>query len=156
MIFRSKEGLWVFILYLDLWFSISDGGSPMSSERENCIQAFCKLRRLQEATDNGYCRCISCGATVRWDECDGGHWQSRRYRGTEIEHDNVWPQCKECNRYGGREAYDRYTYALEMKIGDAGLSALETKRDSYVKHDYRKLTGSFLAKCREIRKEKGL
>jgi len=81
---------------------------------------------------------------------------SRRFRGTEIEHDNVWPQCKECNRYGGRKAFDRYSLALEMKIGEAGLSALEIKKNSYVRHDYRKLTGCFLAMCRKIRKEKGL
>ena len=141
------------------WLSSSstlDGGSIVSSERDNCIQAFCKLRRLQEATYNGYCRCISCGALVRWDECDGGHWLSRRYRGTEIEHDNVWPQCRQCNRHGGQEAHNQYSIELEKKIGKNRIAVLEAMKVVYTKRDYREVTGRFLVMGKKIRKEKGL
>lgn len=128
----------------------------MASERANCIQAFCKLRRLQEANHNGYCRCITCGAIVRWDECDGGHFHSRQFRGTEIDPDNVWPQCVECNRFGGSKTHDVYGVELEKKIGRQRMETLEVRKVSYVSHDYRRLTGKFLSMCKRIRKEKGL
>lgn len=128
----------------------------MSSDRDNCIQAFCKLRRLQEASSNGYCRCISCGVLVRWDECDGGHWLSRRFRGTEIEADNVWPQCRRCNRTGGGEVHELYSAELERRIGRERMDELRRGRVQYSRRDYKALTGRFLAMGRRIRKEKGL
>ena len=42
--------------------------------RNEAISSFCRLRRLQEATDSGYVTCITCGKVVKWDECDGGTW----------------------------------------------------------------------------------
>ena len=65
--------------------------------REKALTAFQKLRRYQEATSNGYVRCISCGKLMLVKESQGGHLVSRRVRATELEHDNVWPQCPRCN-----------------------------------------------------------
>ncbi|MBI9094178.1 MAG: recombination protein NinG [Sphaerochaeta sp.] len=65
--------------------------------REKALAAFQKLRRYQEATPNGYVKCISCGKLMNVKEAQGGHLVSRRVRATELEHDNVWPQCPRCN-----------------------------------------------------------
>ncbi|MBI9095562.1 MAG: recombination protein NinG [Sphaerochaeta sp.] len=65
--------------------------------REKALAAFQKLRRYQEATDNGFVRCISCGKLMSVKEAQGGHLVSRRVRATELKHDNVWPQCPKCN-----------------------------------------------------------
>ncbi|MDT4761838.1 recombination protein NinG [Sphaerochaeta sp. PS] len=65
--------------------------------REKALTAFQKLRRYQAATPNGYVKCISCGKLMNVKEAQGGHLVSRRVRATELEPDNVWPQCPRCN-----------------------------------------------------------
>lgn len=149
----------------------------MSTARQNAIASFCKLRRLQEATDNGYVRCISCGKVLPWNEADGGHYISRQVRVTEMDPENVWPQCKECNQLldGNEEAYRR---GLVGKIGPSAVDRLEIiawagrgSEESYRKlnqadreavaqkkfrSDYISLKRKFDAESRKIRKEKGL
>lgn len=68
-----------------------------TSSREKALAAFQKLRRYQEATATGYVYCISCGKLMNVKGAQGGHYVSRRIRTTEIEPDNVWPQCPRCN-----------------------------------------------------------
>ncbi len=131
-------------------------------DRDDCIRAFCQLRRLQEATENGYVQCIVCKKILPWNECDGGHYIDRRYRSVEIDPDNVWPECPECNRMGDINHATLYGIKLVEKIGSArvaGLLALKTKeRKNPIneRKDYRSLTTQFQAEIRRIRKEKGL
>lgn len=58
-----------------------------------------KLVRLENADDNGYCSCVTCGTTKHYKDLDGGHFVSRRYTATRLMKENVWPQCKVCNGY---------------------------------------------------------
>lgn len=58
-----------------------------------------KLVRLENADDNGYCSCVTCGTTKHYKELDGGHFVSRRYTATRLMKENIWPQCKGCNGY---------------------------------------------------------
>jgi len=125
------------------------------SYRDDAIRAFCKLRRLEEATDNGYVRCITCGEIVKWNECDGGHFIPRAKRATEIEPDNVWPQCVTCNRFSG-VTQTEYSDALTLKIGEERVKALKTKKNTEGKKDYAALAKSFESQARKLRKEKGL
>lgn len=124
--------------------------------RDTALRAFCRLRRLQEATDSGYVRCITCGRLVKWNECDGGHFIDRRHRGTELEPDNVWPQCMVCNRFmrGDKKEYRK---ALETKIGRERLEYLElVKINMYSCKDYRSLAKAFNTESRHIRRRKGI
>ena len=68
-----------------------------NDERQKALKDFQKLRRWQSASPNGYVRCISCGKILDVREAQGGHLVSRRIRATELESDNVWPQCPRCN-----------------------------------------------------------
>ena len=55
----------------------------MSTARQNAIASFCKLRRLQEATDNGYVEMyLLRERSLLWNEADGGHYISRQVRVT--------------------------------------------------------------------------
>ena len=124
--------------------------------RETALSAFCKLRRLQEASDNGYVRCITCGRLVKWNECDGGHFIDRRHRGTELEPDNVWPQCMVCNRFLSGDKQE-YRNALESRIGIERLERLERlKSGGHIYKDYRSLAKAFNSESRQIRKRKGI
>jgi hypothetical protein len=125
------------------------------SYRDDAIRAFCKLRRLQEANESGYVHCITCGAVVKWNECDGGHFIPRGKRGTEVEADNVWPQCVSCNRFHAVTRKE-YLNALTTKIGEERVKALEAKAKIQGKKDYMALTRFFEFQVRQLRKEKGL
>lgn len=78
------------------------------------------LRRLEEADDNGYCKCCTCDA-VRYykDGMQGGHFISRGKSATKLLKRNVHPQCDGCNGFGmkfhNKEAV--YTLFMEDKYG---------------------------------------
>jgi len=69
----------------------------MPSAREKALASFQKYRRYLLADGNGFATCISCGKVGHVSRMDGGHYESRKNKATELEPDNVWPQCKYCN-----------------------------------------------------------
>ena len=71
----------------------------LSTVRNKALMLMQLLRRLQEATDNGYVYCISCGAIHHYTQAQGGHYIPRRHRATELEEDNINPQCARCNGF---------------------------------------------------------
>ena len=71
----------------------------LSTVRNKALMLMQLLRRLQEATDNGYVYCISCGAILHYKQAKGGHYIPRRHRATELEEDNINPQCARCNGF---------------------------------------------------------
>ena len=96
----------------------------MPSPRQKAMTLFQKLRRLQCADSRGYDKCISCGKVMHYTKMDGGHYESRKCRATELEPDNVWPQCKYCNGTleGNKIAYRN---RLLAKIGPERLQRIE-------------------------------
>ena len=96
----------------------------MASSREKALEAFQLLRRLQCSDENGIGECISCGRKVHVMKSDGGHYESRMNRATELEPDNVWLQCKHCNGpMGGNHI--AYRNRLLSKIGPERLQRVE-------------------------------
>ena len=71
----------------------------LSTVRNKALMLMQLLRRLQDATDNGYVYCISCGAILHYSQAQGGHYIPRRHRATELEEDNINPQCARCNGF---------------------------------------------------------
>lgn len=92
--------------------------------REQCLKSFQKLRRVEEANEDGNVRCISCGKVLSWKEAQGGHYISRRNRATELESDNIWPQCPQCNGYL-RGNVINYRMRLVRKIGEERVARIE-------------------------------
>ena len=95
-----------------------------NSIRERCLASFQKLRRVEEANDMGNVTCISCGKAMHWKEAQGGHYISRTNRATELEHDNVWPQCQQCNGYLHGNPIN-YRQRLVRRIGEARVKRIE-------------------------------
>lgn len=140
------------------------------------MSAFQELRRWQEADPDGRVRCISCGKLLDAGEAQGGHFVSRRIRATELEPDNVWPQCRQCNGpYGGNQAAyrsnlvaliggDRVRRIEDManascgseeacrRLGDADKRAVVRRRTDA---EYDALAASYRTGVRELKKEKG-
>ena len=100
------------------------------SIREQTLAAFQKVRKMEEANGDGMVRCISCGKLMHWKESQGGHYIPRAVRATEIDPDNVWPQCPRCNGvlYGN---LTDYRYRLVKRIGEERVQRLENLKAAY-------------------------
>lgn len=93
------------------------------TERQKCLSAFQRMRVIQESK-NGYAKCITCGRILPVSELDGGHYIGRRHTCTELEMDNVQPQCRKCNRFLSGDAVV-YRVNLIKKIGQERVERLE-------------------------------
>lgn len=92
--------------------------------RQRCLTSFQKLRRIEESNPSGFVQCISCGKVMHWKEAQGGHYISRGCMATEIDPDNVWPQCPQCN---GPLNGNLHMYRLNLvrRIGEERVLRLE-------------------------------
>lgn len=143
--------------------------------RERCMKTFQQLRRLEEANDEGYVTCISCGRRLLWSEAQGGHYVSRSCRATEIEKDNIWPQCPKCNGLLNGNVV-MYRMHLVRRIGEDRVRRIENMAAAYngdedameslsdrdkievvrkkSKQYYFDRNKEYMDECRRIRKEK--
>jgi hypothetical protein len=86
--------------------------------------AFSQYVRLLAASENGYCRCITCGAFGAWKDLDNGHYISRAMRWTRWEPKNCDSQCKKCNRYLDGQKHI-FRQALVNRYGEEAISIME-------------------------------
>lgn len=87
----------------------------MKTLRAKCLEALQKLVRLKAADDEGYCRCVSCGKSGRWNEMDGGHFIPKGSSSFwALREENIHPQCGGCNGFGMRYGTAEQTYTLWM------------------------------------------
>lgn len=104
-----------------------------SSLRKKCLDAMQLLRRLEEADDSGYCKCVTCGASHHYKEMDGGHFIPKGHSSFwALEPENIHPQCKGCNRFAMQHGTAAYEYGkyMERRYGEVFVqNMLETKRD---------------------------
>lgn len=98
-----------------------------SNIRKRAMEALQKLRRAEEADDNGMVQCITCRRVMHWTEAQGGHYISRGCHATEIEEDNIWPQCPRCNGPMNGRPID-YRMNLVRKIGEDRVKRLENMK----------------------------
>lgn len=145
--------------------------------RTKCLASKQKLRRYEEANSSGYVRCISCGKILRVCEAEGGHYIPRTNRAVELEDDNIWPQCTECNQYRNGNV-DMYRERLIGIIGWERVRRLELMASAWKgsdeayenlsvddkqsvsirkrNSDYITLKRRFDSQARKIRQEKGI
>jgi len=96
--------------------------------RDKCLkkaQRNCKIRwQVETKNTSGLVQCISCGSLVPIASIQGGHFISRQNRATEVEEDNIHPQCATCNVLK-KGNYLAYEYALKAKYGNAYVERLK-------------------------------
>ena len=103
----------------------------MATIRDKAITLLQKLRRLEEADHNGYCRCVTCGGPYHWKECDGGHFIPKGNSSYfALEKTNIWPQCKYCNNWGMKHGTSQasYTLFMETKFGAGVVQEMLDKK----------------------------
>lgn len=96
----------------------------LSKARTEALTAMQLMRRLEESDDSGYCYCISCGKRMFYKNAQGGHYIPRRHRATELEKDNIFPQCARCNGFEEGNSIG-YRDGLLKTIGELRLERLE-------------------------------
>ena len=104
---------------------------------------FQKLRVMQCADDNGWCKCISCGSKGMYNSRNmhGGHFLSRRHRSVIYENDNCFSQCAKCNVFYGGCHLD-YEFNLRGIIGADRVEELKIKArviKQWTKHELAEL-----------------
>lgn len=106
---------------------------PVGWWRAKALEKAQKLAKYRESfggaiAEDRYCVCISCGQTVHLsgtsDRAEGGHYISRNCRATEIEQDNIHPQCHRCNCHLSGNAI-AYRLSLVQRIGEDRVKRLE-------------------------------
>jgi len=84
---------------------------------------FSEYIRLSKS-NNGVCKCCTCGKLDNWKDCDAGHYISRSHLSVRYNEQNVWPQCRACNRFHeGRK--DAFALFLLEKFGPDVLKNMD-------------------------------
>jgi len=98
------------------------------------------LRRMEDADNNGYCTCCTCGARHHYKEMDGGHYISRARVATKLDPRNVSAQCKKCNGWPDGSTGRLYSVYLDKRFGEGTADRLESKSRRVKKYTREELT----------------
>jgi hypothetical protein len=107
--------------------------------------------RQRDSDENGWGRCITCGAIKNWKESDNGHFISRAVYATRWNEQNCALQCKRCNGFRGGEQHI-FSKEIDRKYGEGTADKLQMKRSFSYKLDRFELQ-VLIEKYKEINKE---
>ena len=121
---------------------------------------FSIYKRLENASPQGLCRCITCGRAGHWKNFDNGHFILRDKEATRYDPRNAHAQCKNCNRFRSGEQYKHSQY-IAKTYGEEELEELETKAKmgglmKRTQVDYEYIADYYRQKAKELAKQKGL
>lgn len=98
-----------------------------------------KLVRMKAANENGYCSCVCCGETKKWNQgIQGGHFIDRGNKATKMMEENIHPQCDYCNSHMSNQGFvkGRYTIYMQETYGNNFVEELLAKKGE-IKKFYR-------------------
>ncbi len=90
--------------------------------------------RYRDATENGYCRCVTCNKIDLIPNMQCGHFQSRRYLPIRWDEHNTAVQCVSCNIFDQGRQYEMGQY-LERRYGKENIETLLIKKNNTCKMD---------------------
>jgi len=130
--------------------------------RAKCLRQFQLLRRLEEADDNGFCECVTCGEVRHYTTVHGGHFVPKgKSSFYAFYSNNVWPQCPACNLYGMKHGTAAQVYTLFMirKFGKRHVDNMLANQSSAIKlyaKDYREMLADFNARIKNEKQRLGV
>jgi hypothetical protein len=73
-------------------------------------KAFSRYIRKKHADEYGFVHCVTCGARMRWEDSQAGHFVKRGHAATRWNEFNVAPQDAACNLYrnGAQDEFAAY------------------------------------------------
>jgi len=95
---------------------------PRKASRKTLIKKldriFSLYIRLRDSDKKGFCKCISCQKKFLFEDVDAGHFIGRRHLSTRYDPENVYAQCRYCNRY---LSGNQYLYSISLEKIKKGL-----------------------------------
>ncbi len=110
--------------------------------------------RLKYSDDNGYCSCVTCGATKHYKQMQAGHFVPKK-KGNAIYfiEENIHPQCYQCNiNLGGYGAM--YNKFMLDTYGQDKIDELLNLAGTTVKLDLDQLEAEYTELLENIEGEK--
>jgi hypothetical protein len=93
---------------------------------------FSRYIRLRD-TQEGYGHCCSCNKRILFEEGDAGHFINRRWMSTRWREDNVFLQCRPCNRFDEGNAAGYGMFMID-KFGKKHVEYLNALKYEYTKY----------------------
>jgi len=109
------------------------------------------IRRRDADNNSGYCKCVSCNKPIHFTESDAGHFIGRGALSTRWDEENVYAQCRKCNRF----QYGRQ-YEYSLKLGSDLSEQLLIKSKQIFKladFEYMEIFETFRDKLAEVKKD---
>jgi len=109
------------------------------------------IRRRDADNNSGYCKCFSCNKPIHFTESDAGHFIGRGALSTRWDEENVYAQCRKCNRF----QYGRQ-YEYSLKLGSDLSEQLLIKSKQIFKladFEYMEIFETFRDKLAEVKKD---
>lgn len=98
-------------------------------------KVFSEYIRKRDSKD-GYFKCCSCGKLKPYQQADAGHFINRRWMATRWREDNVYSQCRSCNRFDEGNAVG-YTLFMIKKHGQQHVEYLQAlKQETMLYSDF--------------------
>lgn len=85
----------------------------LKTAKKKAWDAFSKYIRLKYS-ENGYCKCITCGKRMHWKDAQAGHGIPGRTNGILFLEEIVRPQCIGCNTFQGGRLDVYIPYLIDM------------------------------------------
>lgn len=103
-------------------------------------QAWCMFdgEFVQRVSHVGHCVCVTCGKRHPWNTnlMDAGHFLAGRSNSILFEPTNIHPQCKWCNRTGGRpQEYRKFMLSAYGQQVVDGLEVLKRQTRSFTREE---------------------
>lgn len=135
---------------------------PKTKKKPNLIakldKVFSAYIRLRDTMPNGYFVCISCGQIKKFEECDCGHFYSRKHMATRFDEDNSHGECRFCNRFSADHLI-KYQVNLIRKIGVARFEKLAWKHNSakhFTEWELQQMIEYYQREAKRLSSEKGI
>lgn len=134
-----------------------------ANPKAKALEAAQLLARISSADDDGYCTCVTCGHTGKFNEgFDGGHFIAKgNCSFWMLDPRNIWPQCKSCNgngmKFGNKEA--AYTLWMIDNFGREFVDYMRSMEKEITKRtakDYEEFTVSANAQILVHKKRIGI
>jgi hypothetical protein len=105
-----------------------------------------KMVRLEEADENGYGYCVTCGKRIHYKEANAGHFR----HGLDFVRDNQHLQCVHCNQWLSGKL-DRYTLWMIDKYGRERVDEiLAMKNKKYSIPDLQEMRAEYKKKIKDL------
>ena len=135
------------------YYKIKNKGSSAKQTAWKNFSDFIRLRDCLKTTGSAdYCKCVTCGRIVPYEQIQAGHAIAGRTNGILFDEEIVRGQCVDCNCNGGGET-QAFKRVLVEEHGETWyqLKVQARKNSAFLTDDqYRLISKYFLKKRKDL------